>query len=129
MWVVGAGGGAPIQLANASPSPGGDSWPKWSPVAHTYQAGPIYWLTFSSRRAYGLRAGGTAQIWMVGFDPQRAAVGLDPSFGAFWLPFQDPASGNHIAQWVEHVDRQPCDPGPCPNGEFCDQGVCVPNPN
>jgi hypothetical protein len=131
LWVVPSAGGAPVQLANASPAPGGDSWPKWSPLPHTYQAGPIYWLTFSSRRAYGLRGGGTAQIWMVGFDPQRAALGLDPSFAAFWLPFQDPASGNHIAQWVEKVDRPPCNQGMCADGEICDpnQGVCIPNPN
>lgn len=131
LWVVSSAGGAPVQLANASPAPGGDSWPKWSPVPHTYQAGPIYWLTFSSRRPYGLRGGTTAQIWMVGFDPQRAALGLDPSFASFWLPFQDPASGNHIAQWVEHVDRQPCNQGQCAAGEICDpkDGVCVPNPN
>ncbi len=131
LWVVSAAGGAaPVQLANASPAPGGDSWPKWSPVPHTYQAGPIHWLTFSSRRAYGLRGGGTAQIWMVGFDPQRAAVGLDPSFAAFWLPFQDPASGNHIAQWVEHVDRPPCVEGMCSPGEVCDpdSGTCLPDP-
>jgi hypothetical protein len=129
IWVVSSAGGAPIQLANASPAPGGDSWPKWSPVPHMYAKGPIYWLTFSSRRAYGMRGGGTAQIWMVGFDPARAAVGLDPTFAAFWLPFQDPASGNHIAQWVEKVDRQPCNSGPCPNGEFCGpDGVCIPNP-
>jgi hypothetical protein len=130
LWVVASAGGAPVALANASPAPGGDSWPKWSPVPHAYQAGPIHWLTFSSRRAYGLRGGGTSQIWMVGFDPQRAAVGLDPSFAAFWLPFQDPASGNHIAQWVEHVDRPPCNQGMCAPGEICDptEGVCIPNP-
>lgn len=40
---------------------------------------------------------------MVGVDPARAAAGNDPSFVAFWLPFQDLASGNHIAQWVEEI--------------------------
>ncbi len=126
VWVVNAHGGAPIQLAAASPT-GGDSWPKWSPLPHSYVRGPVYWLTFSSRRAYGLRAGGTSQLWMVGFDPARAAAGLDPSFAAFWLPFQDPASGNHIAQWVEHVDRPPCDQGACAEGEICDpDGYCIP---
>ncbi len=127
VWVVPAAGGAPVQLANASPAPGGDSWPKWAPLVHAYQGGDVLWLTFSSRRAYGLRGAGNAQIWMVGVDPARAAAGMDPSFAAFWLPFQDFASGNHIAQWVESVDRQECNPDtPCPTGEFCEGGVCLP---
>jgi len=127
VWVVPAAGGTPVALGNASPAPGGDSWPKWGPFVHQYQDGEVMWLTFSSRRAYGLRAAGTAQIWMVGVAPGRLADGQDPSFAAFWLPFQDPASGNHIAQWVDFVDRQECDPEtPCPTGEFCEGGICLP---
>ncbi len=123
VWVVSASGGAPIQLATASPT-GGDSWPKWSTEPHAYVSGTIFWLTFSSRRAYGLRGDMDSQIWMVGIDPARAAAGMDPSFAAFWFPFQDFTSGNHIAQWVEKIDRQMC---PCPTGEFCSGGVCYPN--
>ncbi len=127
VWMVPTAGGAPVQLANASPAPGGDSWPKWAPLIHAYRDGDLLWLTFSSRRPYGLRGGSAAQIWMVGIDPARAAAGLDPSFAAFWLPFQDFASGNHIAQWVETVDRQECDPdSPCPTGELCEGGFCLP---
>jgi hypothetical protein len=127
VWLVPAAGGTPVPLGNASPAPGGDSWPKWGPFVHAYQDGEVMWLTFSSRRAYGLRSSGTAQIWMVGVAPGRLADGQDPSFAAFWLPFQDSASGNHIAQWVEMVDRQECDPEhPCPTGEFCEGGICLP---
>jgi hypothetical protein len=126
VMVVAAAGGAPIALGRAT-STAGDSWPKWAPLVHEYAGGPLMWMTVSSRRPYGLRAGGTAQLWMVGFDPARAARGEDPSFAAFWLPFQDAASGNHIAQWVEHVDRQPCTEGSCPAGEFCEGGYCVPD--
>jgi hypothetical protein len=133
VWIVPAGGGTPIQLATASPAgDGGDSWPKWSTNVHAYQAGSVYWLTFSSPRPYGLRGGSNEQIWMVGVDPARAAAGMDPSFASFWLPFQDFTSGNHIAQWVEHVDRQQCGDGSgsdCPAGEFCSQGECYANPN
>ncbi|MCA9678329.1 MAG: PD40 domain-containing protein [Kofleriaceae bacterium] len=127
VWVVNAAGGAPVALGNASPAPGGDSWPKWAPFVHGYHDGNIMWLTFSSRRPYGLRGGSAAQVWMVGIDPSRAAAGQDPSFAAFWLPFQDFTSGNHIAQWVENIDRQECTPDtPCPTGEFCEGGVCLP---
>ena len=127
VWIVNANGGTPIRLGNASPEPGGDSWPKVAPFVHDYGQGQVMWITFSSRRPYGLRAGGTAQIWMVGIDPALAAAGQDPSFTAFWLPFQDVASGNHIAQWVEEIDRQPCVvDGECATGEFCEEGFCVP---
>ena len=44
------------------------------------------------------------QIWMAAVDLDKgAAAGPDPSWPAFWLPFQDPQAHNHIAQWVESV--------------------------
>jgi hypothetical protein len=128
IYIVPAAGGPAVLQAIASPS-GGDSWPKWSTQPHTYQGGTMYWLTFASRRAYGLHSGGNAQIWMVGIDADKALAGQDASFAAFYLPFQDSASGNHIAQWVETVVRPTCGPtGPCPAGEFCMNGECYPNP-
>jgi hypothetical protein len=127
VWVVPKQGGAPIHMATAST--GGDSWPKWTSLVQKYKAGDLLWFTFSSRRAYGLRLaqGAQAQIWMAAFDPQRAAQGLDPSLSAFWLPFQDIASGNHIAQWVESVVKKPCmDTSECPADEVCVDGECEP---
>jgi hypothetical protein len=47
----------------------------------------------------------TAQLWMAAFRPNRAG---DPSATAFWLPFQDLASGNHIGQWAQQVQRMGC---------------------
>jgi TolB protein len=128
IFLVNANGGLPaVEQKNASPF-GGDSWPKWSPQPHMYASGQLMWLTFSSRRTYGLHPGNNSQIWMVGIDPAKALAGGDASFAAFWLPFQDFASGNHIAQWVEDVVRPECDSGPCPEGEFCQDGECFPNP-
>jgi hypothetical protein len=129
VWAVSAAGGTPVKLATAST--GGDSWPKWAPVAQQYKSGQLLWLTFSSRRQYGLRlpAGQTAQIWMTAFDPALAAQGKDPSYPAFWLPFQDMASGNHIAQWVLKVERKPCSTtGDCDPNEQCQGGTCEPVP-
>ncbi len=138
VWVVKAdGSGAPLQLSNASPSGGrGDSWPKWTPTVQQYQGHPLFWITFSSRRAYGLRLNtaaptsstpGTAQIWMAAVDPTLVAQGKDPSFPAFWLPFQDTGSGNHIAQWVLTVARKPCKTAAdCNGGETCANSLCVP---
>jgi TolB protein len=128
VWVTTPDGAMTQHLGRASTG-GGDSWPKWAQIVQLHQGHSLMWFTFSSRRAYGLRkpAGDPAQIWMAAFDPTRADMGLDPSYPAFWLPFQEPASGNHIAQWTLEVERQPCiTDGECPTGEFCEDGVCVP---
>jgi len=127
VFVVGGEGGTPIVLGKAST--GGDSWPKWTPVVQKYKGGQLLWITFSSRRQYGLRLedGKTAQIWMTAIDLTKAKAGVDPSYPAFWLPFQDVASGNHIAQWVTKVERKPCSAATeCLTGEQCVSGVCRP---
>jgi hypothetical protein len=121
-----------LGLANAN---GGNSWPKWSPFVQTHRGGTIMWLTFSSRRPYGYQSvscgsgGNCAQVWMVAFDVEKALAGVeDPSYAAFRLPFQDIATGNHIAQWVPTIVRTPCsDEGECGPGEICSGGQCVPD--
>lgn len=131
LWAVDAEGKLSAVRLDAA-TQAGDSWPKWAPQLGTYESGPIMWMTFSSWRGYGLRLndGQRAQLWMVGFDPKRAAAGQDPSFTAFWLPFQDIGSGNHIAQWVTHVERKPCKSNAdCSNTEKCSSagaGSCIP---
>jgi len=127
VYVVNGEGGTSIVLGKASL--GGDSWPKWTPVVQKYKGGQLLWITFSSRRQYGLRLdeGKTAQIWMTAIDLGKAKSGSDPSYPAFWLPFQDVASGNHIAQWVTKVERKPCSMATeCLTGEQCVSGVCRP---
>ncbi len=129
VWVVSSKGGSPVAMTKAG-SPNGDSWPKWMQRDQKYRGKKLMWFTFSSRRAYGLRqdAGKNAQIWMAAFDPDAAAAGKDASFSAFWLPFQDIASGNHIAQWVTHVARQGCTSSTqCDQTESCIDSVCRPS--
>lgn len=90
-----------------------NSFPKWAPFTFALdEQHTLLWLTVSSIRQYGLRpppsnsssesTSGTL-IWMVGFDPQALSNGLDPSFAAFALPFQDITTSNHIAQWTQEV--------------------------
>lgn len=126
LWAVSVAGGAPIRLSRASDA-GACAWPKWAPYVNDHHQGKILWLTFSSDRAYGLRfgSGQRTQLWMIGFDPALAAQGEDPSYPAFWLPFQDMSGGNHIAQWVTHVVRKPCTHDvQCPIGYACLNGKC-----
>jgi WD40-like Beta Propeller Repeat len=77
------------------------------------------------------------QLWMAAIDLTAASGTADPSFPAFWLPFQDSASHNHIAQWVVSIvgpppppdggaDGPTCIPGngACTAGDTCCNGVC-----
>ena len=108
LWVVKADGTVPpVQLAFANSGQGlTNSWARWAPFPQTFGPDnePVYWVTFSSKRNFGLRGGfGQPQIWMAPFFPNRAAAGLDPSGPPFRLPFQAMDSNNHIAQWTERV--------------------------
>ena len=138
VWAVSTLGGAqPIRLDKASTG-NTDSWPKWAPDVQPYRGRSIMWLTFSSTRKIGLRKQTVgedsdgeptpiSQIWMAAFDPDRGEIVGDPSYPAFWLPFQEPESGNHIAQWVTRIERQPCNvESECASGELCEDGVCLP---
>lgn len=130
LWVVASNGGSPVRLSKAS-DPGPSSWPKWAPVRHDYTGGKLLWLTFSSARPYGLRlaAHEKTQLWMVAFDPARAAVSDDPTFPAFRLPFQNISTGNHIGQWSTQVVRAGCTgsgQSTCASGEVCVNNQCRP---
>jgi WD40 repeat protein len=112
IWIVKADGSAPpFKLAAAHDGAGlTDSWPRWSPFVQPggvgdALGGPLMWITVSSKRAYGVELGANmhAQLWMFGFAPARQAAGMDPSFPAFWLPFQNIATANHIGQWTTRL--------------------------
>ena len=127
LWIVRADGKAKpqeLKLANGGTSKC-NSWPKFSPFLQKYKGGTLMWLTFSSRRDYGLRLKGKAQaqLWMTAIDPSKAELATtDSSYPAFWLPFQNIATGNHIAQWTKKLVKKPCGPdGTCPTGMVCDK--------
>jgi hypothetical protein len=111
IWVIKAdGSAAPFKLVAAHDGAQlTDSWPRWSPFVQQYgsgdQRGPLMWITVSSKRAYGIEmaANTRPQVWMFGFAPARMAAGMDASFPAFWLPFQNLGTNNHIAQWTTRV--------------------------
>ena len=129
LWIISSDGkGKPTELKNANLAASmSNSWPKFSPFLHKYKGGSLTWLTFSSRRDYGLRLKGKAQaqLWMAAVHITESGINIDPSYPAFWLPFQDIRTGNHIAQWTQKVVKKPCGAdGECPKGQVCINGLC-----
>jgi hypothetical protein len=92
----------------------GNSMPTWAPSS---RAG-VFWLAFSSLRDYGdvLVSADRDQLWAAAIDPARLSKQQDPSYAAFWLPFQDPNEGNHRAFWALASEDQCSDAV-----EICDQ--------
>ncbi len=125
LWAVASdGSSAPFQLTNI----GGvcSSWPKFDPTTYQDHGHDLFWVAWATARGYGLRYGDGSimQIWMAAFDPTLAGTGTPPTHAAFRLPFQNIATGNHIAQWVTSVQRMACtSDADCP-GEFCYQLRC-----
>jgi hypothetical protein len=92
----------------------GDSMPTWAPSSRP----GIFWLAFSSTRDYGdvLVDAKRDQLWAAAVDPARIEKAQDPSYAAFWLPFQDPSEGNHRAFWALASEDTCAD-----SIEICDQ--------
>ena len=129
LWVIRADGtGTAMRLSRLSGY--ADTWPKWDPTVYRDRERDLFWLTWTSRRAFGLRLGQDArsQLWMAAFDPEEAAAGREAAYPAFRLPFQDIETGNHIGQWVTTVERQTCDTNVDCGGEFCVDGRCYQTP-
>jgi hypothetical protein len=77
------------------------------------------------------------QLWMAAINVSQAEVQpKDPSYPAFWLPFQDMTTHNHTPQWTQRVANQDagtpcvmqganCMQAPCCSGLTCQaNGLC-----
>lgn len=75
-----------------------NTMPSWAPSG----VPGTYWLAFASRRDYGsvLAGGDLSQIWAAAIDVTALGTGVDPSHAAFWAPFQDPTTMNHVPCWA-----------------------------
>jgi hypothetical protein len=114
--VVPKAGSTPTLLARAG-SPGAldgsktdlaDTFPRMSPFKNKQGKGEIYWATISSRRHAGLRdPSGRQLLWMFAIDPAKVRSGSDGSYPAFFLPFQDLTTSNHIGQWTSAAVGKP----------------------
>lgn len=128
LWVVPADGSiAPMRLERADGF--ADSWPKWDPTPYVDRGRTLFWLSFSSRRGYGLRFEDDArsQLWMAAFYADDARGGLDPASPAIRIPFQELESSNHLPQWVTSIERMTCSTDVECGGEFCVDGRCYPD--
>lgn len=107
LWVVKADQSVgPVKIDTPNIASGlTNSWPRWAPFAQELDGEPLYWFTFSSKRAFGVRLtqGQRPQVWMAPFFPGRLTAGSEASAPSFRLPAQDISSNNHIAQWTEVV--------------------------
>jgi hypothetical protein len=127
LWVARIDGSGARKLDLANVGPGfTNSWARWAPFRSSYgpdgAAEDLFWITWSTKRDFGVRLEGVnrPQLWMSPFFPARVAAGGDPTAPAFRLPFQDLQSNNHIAQWTEVVVpigrmiQTPLKPAPAP---------------
>lgn len=118
-----AAGATPVELVKAA-RPGvadgatvdvGDTFPRVTPFKTKHNGGTLMWATVASRRLPGLRTRGGAQLlWMFAFDPAKILAGADGSYPAFYLPFQDFSTSNHIGQWTEKIVGTTAPPPPPP---------------
>ena len=152
--VAGQSNPTPVDLMQANtPDAVTNSWPRWSPFVQRYKGGHIVWMTFSSTRDYGLRIGNAGkvncyptespitpfftqpptagctrtQIWMtaIKLDSTMVGSGVDVSKPAFWLPFQDLTTNNHLAQWAQRGLSGTCTSNTdCGTGRCCFAGAC-----
>jgi hypothetical protein len=140
LWLVPAAGGDPIALTrlnervkNQDGIAGvGNSMPTWAPST---QPG-LFWLALSSIRDYGDVLVGTDrdQLWGAAIDPALIAKAQDPSYPAFWMPFQQLDEGNHRAFWAIDTEAVcPSDIEICDNLDndcdgIVDEDCCTPKP-
>src|SRR5262249_39363815 len=127
----------PVELARAN-TPGvmdggavnlANSYPRWYPLVTRGAASStrLVWVTFASSRMYGLRQtpmslGGEnprgSLLWVAAVDPDKLAAGVDPSYPAFALPFQNVTASQHLPQWVMYAVSNGCSTA----GESCGGG-------
>jgi hypothetical protein len=108
--------GAPGRADNATTPI--DTFARSTPFKTANGSGQLFWFTVASQRAPGLRnrTDGTQQLlWMFAIDPAKVLAGQDGSYPGFFLPFQDMATSNHIAEWTQKiVSSKPPPPPPAP---------------
>jgi hypothetical protein len=139
LWLVPSASAPPVRLDRANFAVNNQTLPESSNLQNGMATwaprGDLDWIAFNSKRAYGVVYNtGPLQIWVSALNLGRLDGGLDPSYPAFRLPFQDLDENNHRPFWALDVRRDlpdggvvppdagPPDGGACfPEGTACDQ--------
>jgi hypothetical protein len=114
-----------------------NSWPRFAPQHGTFQGKSLYWVTFSSRRAYGATLAGSSpsggsppatwtepQLWFAAIvvDPTQPLSG-DPSHAPVWLPLQNDATPEVLYNGTMRPSIGASDGGTLTNGNHSAQWV------
>jgi hypothetical protein len=104
-----------------------DTFPRAAPFAVEHHGRTLYFVTMSSQRRAGLRVfspnasvvsdpATQVLLWMFAFDPERIRQGQDGSYPAFFLPYQNLMTSNHMAVWTERIvsSKPTTEPAPTP---------------
>jgi hypothetical protein len=90
-----------------------NSRPRFAPSHGTFRGQDLYWIVFSSRRAYGLQintsstpaASTTPQLWVAAVLMGGASSSSDPSFAPVWISGQNvnqsAPTDNHTPTWAQ----------------------------
>jgi mono/diheme cytochrome c family protein len=129
LWLAPGGGGAPVRLGNANFVVNNETLPETSNFQNNMPTwaprGDLDWIAFNSKRGYGVvYQTGPQQIWIAAVDLSRLDGGVDPSYPAFRLPFQDLDENNHRPFWALDVRRDLPDGGAA-DGGVPDGGACL----
>lgn len=83
----------------------GGSWARWMPFETKLDGEKMYFLSFTSTRAFGRQlAAGHEQLWIAPFFPLHANENVGPISGpAFRAPWQSLSAENHNAQWATGI--------------------------
>lgn len=84
----------------------GGSWARWMPFETTLDGEQMFYLSFTSKRAFGTQLeAGREQLWIAPFFPSHTGhEGSAPVTGpAFRAPWQSLTSANHNAQWATGI--------------------------
>jgi hypothetical protein len=116
-WDLLQGTGYPMGDVNGFMS----TWPKFTPFAQR-ESEDLFFISFTTRRAYGFQTTNQSQIWMFAVDAGLIGTAADPSYSPIWLPYQGTTEQNLAPYWTEKL---PCQADPdggcvgCADGESC----------
>jgi hypothetical protein len=102
----------------------------FEPTIAPLASGGYFWVTFTSRRTYGNKLTGPAEmtkrLWIAAIDI-NAPPGADPSHPAFYVAGQEQNAGNSRGFWTLDACKEMG--ASCETGDECCEGGCIADPD